>query len=851
MLTTGPISAITRLKPWQKTAVVGLAYALLVGFMTWPAISTLGQRLIGDNEDAWIFFWNNWWLREALTSDLNLFSTQYLFYPQGTSLVAHSISYFSSFLAFLLGPFFSSVVAYNLVFLFGLWIGAMGMYFLVDDITDHPLASFMAGVVFAFAPYHISQALDHAHLGSIYWWPFFILFLRRTLYGGRWRDAIAAGIFAALTLWTGLQLAVLLALWAALYMVWFMWNHRSEIKSDKGFRNRFLSRSGAVLLVTLLLAMPLLFVLFSNWSTVSGSATAVDEGLYKQTDLLAYLVPPQYNSLWGDLVDPIYDNFVYHRGFKPFIGFTVIGLAAAAAYGWRKKAGFWLLSAGIWVLLAAGPVLRVNGVLFDQLPLPYKWFGSIFPISTIRAPDRFNLLLVLSMAVLVGMGAAYLARLRYWRWTLLPISLFIIVEYLFIPIPSLKLPERYHILEEISKDEATYAVVDYPMGYTLAKHWLYYQTLHGKPTVDGHVSRYTSETYEFLAEQPVLNALYEGGEVARYLPDGFFEEQRTSPIGALGPALRDLQETGVRYILVHRSFASEERLDHFKSILPLAPAYQDDLIEVYDLTQLNLHSFDRYPISLNPDIELVQAISHMSTDGSGLEIELLTRMTGSTAVDIVCHAILDDSSSSVPFTAFSKGVSWREGDLSRVSVHLPIPADILPGQYSWQIECPGAAPVSSPEDLIIEQGVQRLLKEKLQLSYGDLIELEGYRWWYEGGDLHLVLEWLSLAEINQDYKVFVHLLDQSGAIVRQNDYIHCKGECPTGQWAIGQRISDESILPLAGLPEREYRVAFGLYNGDTNQRLETRDSAGRVIPEAYYIISEMITINEDQLIWQK
>jgi hypothetical protein len=108
---------MNKLRPWQATALVGLVYAIFVVFMTWPAIRFLSQQLIGNNEDTWIFYWNNWWLGEALSSGQNPFETSYLFYPTGTSLIAHSNSFLSSFLAFLLEPIAGPVAAYNIVLL--------------------------------------------------------------------------------------------------------------------------------------------------------------------------------------------------------------------------------------------------------------------------------------------------------------------------------------------------------------------------------------------------------------------------------------------------------------------------------------------------------------------------------------------------------------------------------------------------------------------------------------------------------------------------------------------------------------------------------------------------------------
>lgn len=228
-----------KLHPWHKTTLAGACYAILVDIMTWRTLSNLDQRLIGDSEDVRIVFWNRSWLREALTTDLDLRSTPHLFFPQGTSLIAQSNSYLSSFPALIIEPLSSPVVATNLVFILGLWVGAMVMYLLVDDITDNPLASFFGRFVFAIAPSHISQALAHARLGSIQRQPSFILFLRRTLYIGRWHDAIATGVFSALTLWTGLQLAVFRAIWAVLYILWFLWRQRTDIIGNKELSNRF------------------------------------------------------------------------------------------------------------------------------------------------------------------------------------------------------------------------------------------------------------------------------------------------------------------------------------------------------------------------------------------------------------------------------------------------------------------------------------------------------------------------------------------------------------------------------------------------------------------------------------
>jgi hypothetical protein len=92
----------------------------------------------GDN---WIYYWNNWWIGRAIAEGQSWFATEMIFFPQGTSLLAHSHSLLSSMLAWLLETLVGPVAAFNLVWLWGLWLGAFGMFLLVRELTQQPLAA--------------------------------------------------------------------------------------------------------------------------------------------------------------------------------------------------------------------------------------------------------------------------------------------------------------------------------------------------------------------------------------------------------------------------------------------------------------------------------------------------------------------------------------------------------------------------------------------------------------------------------------------------------------------------------------------------------------------------------------
>lgn len=603
---------------WLFLVLVPAAYGLAVGLLTFPAVLHLTDRLIGNNIDNWIFYWNNWWLEQALKEGRDWFFTPYMFYPQGASLLAHSNSFLNSLVALAFKPAAGPVAAYNLSLLFGLWVGGLGMFCLMYELTRSPAGSFFSGLVFTFAPYHLTQALAHMHLGSIQWWPFFALFLHRAVRRRSWIDGMLAGLFAGLTLWSGLQLALLLLLWALLRLGWAI---LSEARSS-GQEGAWLKLGvalGACAGVALLVGLPLLLPLVESWSEITEVA-AFNDAATDQTDLLAYLVPPTYNPFVGARVTPIYQWFLANQATMPYLGYTVLALAALglaargagdAEGGWlprrpqypdKREPLFWAGTGLVWLLLAAGSVLRVNGRVYPTVPLLYRIVENLFPLSAIRAPDRFNLLVVFSLAVLSGLGAIWLGR--KCRWMFLLALLLVVVEYVPVPLPMWELPEVSPFIARMAYDPASYAVVNYPMDYSLAKLWLYEQTIHGKPVVQGHVSRYDLETYDFITSHPLLAILYRDAEKPPRLPDIPLPPELFEP--ALGSALRSLAEEGVRYILVHEPWMDDDRRTRFHRVVPLAPVYEDELLSVYDPRRPLPFLYDDLPVPLGPTAVLAR-----------------------------------------------------------------------------------------------------------------------------------------------------------------------------------------------------------------------------------------------------
>ena len=81
----------------------------------------------------------------------------------------------------------------------------------------------------------------------------------------------------------------------------------------------------------------------------------------------------------------------------------------------------------------------------------------------------------------------------------------------------------------------------------------------------------------------------------------------------------------------------------------------------------------------------------------------------------------------------------------------------------------------------------------------------------------------------------------------QEDGIHVRYTQPSSKWQVDQIVSDAIEAPLWNLPAGEYRIAVGLTNPDTGERLPVFDSNGKALPDNRYVFSETIRITASLL----
>ncbi|MGC8837733.1 MAG: hypothetical protein ACP5UM_04875 [Anaerolineae bacterium] len=89
----------------------------------------------------------------------------------------------------------------------------------------------------------------------------------------------------------------------------------------------------------------------------------------------------------------------------------------------------------------------------------------------------------------------------------------------------------------------------------------------------------------------------------------------------------------------------------------------------------------------------------------------------------------------------------------------------------------------------------------------------------EQGRVHLDLSWQAWGQVQGDYTLFVHLVDEDGRILAQEDAPPVGGARPTAGWRPGEIVEESRTLPLPQGTSGPLRLALGWYLPQTGERL--------------------------------
>jgi hypothetical protein len=184
----------------REAAFAAIFFLAVTVLMTWPQAAHLGDALT----DIWDAKLNarilQWDFHQTFHDPLRLYQLNF-FYPSRDVLAFSENLWGVSLFGFpLLAAGASPLANYNVLLLLGMFLSAWSAWALAREVTGDPIASAVAGLVFAFLPWRFSQ-LPHL---QFQWAPFLcltLLFLLRYLDGGRPRDAV---LFGAAFAWNAL-----------------------------------------------------------------------------------------------------------------------------------------------------------------------------------------------------------------------------------------------------------------------------------------------------------------------------------------------------------------------------------------------------------------------------------------------------------------------------------------------------------------------------------------------------------------------------------------------------------------------------------------------------------------------
>jgi hypothetical protein len=118
---------------------------------------------------------------------------------------------------------------------------------------------------------------------------------------------------------------------------------------------------------------------------------------------------------------------------------------------------------------------------------------------------------------------------------------------------------------------------------------------------------------------------------------------------------------------------------------------------------------------------------------------------------------------------------------------------------------------------------------RLDIPFDQGINLAGYDL-VSGDPVSLTLYWQAKSSPEQDYTIFVQLLNENGEWQAGADAPPVNNFYPTSLWQKGDWIDDLHLLPLPpNLPSGSYTIHVGLYDPISGTRLARQDRGGDAV----------------------
>ncbi len=855
---------ITKFYHWLRIdgklyGVLFLLYSILTLALTYPAVKGVFlQHTVPGYGDAVFFQYDYWWFKYALFDlRVNPQVARLIYFPLGGLWIFGTL--FNEVFSALLQLVMSVSQTYTLLWLFSFPATALSTFVLTNYVTHSKSASFLSGLIFAFSTYRYAHGLGHMGLITTQWLPLFVYALLRD------RDLpdIKNGIF--------LTIAVILAGTSEFpyYLVFFIglflfcfFLYSIAIRDYRFLNVRFLfSIFIAFGILCVVLAIAYSNVLFaSNAGYLNRPGT-----FWLSADILGFILPSQWHPFWGGLyaepgsIGRYGLDLVEH---SHFIGYVAFGLAVWGLIRSRQQDkklwGIIILSSFVFAL---GPALKIGGPVVlkainegqtSLIPLPYWGVMNLPFINRLRAPARLVVLMQLAIAVMAAMGwvsfEKKIKRFEIKRGISVGIiGVIVLVESMFMfPYVTTEIPIS-DVYYQLANENVDGAILELPIALDRQPpegRWygnvflrMYEATVHHHPIIGGISNRPDPNAMVFNATTPYIRELVGADRKLQQDEDPFHQDW--SVLERVGPSI--LQSYNIDYVVLHKDALFSDEFTFLNETITrqIGESFFDDgtvrayrvvansvvewptvdklvfiagkgwYLPLWNGEKMVRRMFENGEIVLlSPELQKVQLVlTWNSRPDQGDKVVRI--LINDHLLETVGIPTAEKTLLSLPFT-LEKGYNLvsieRIGDMQ----YSDQMADVM--QYDLQVSQLNIIPSDVPQ-----------VSQSLSARLGQNIALDAVNWQIIGREeisqtLQVTLHWRAINPVEESFKVFVHILDENGDLIAQDDSVPVNWFLPTNVWQPGDVVIDRHQVVLP--PDSQVsEIRIGMYHPESMDRL--------------------------------
>lgn len=792
---------------------------LLIIVMTWPAFVQLFNTdsfwLVQRNSDAYMLFWDAWYLKLWFGGQADFYYTDLLFYPAGVSLAFHNFSLPHMIVFAGLQTVMPASNAFNATFLLLSFSTAAAGYIYLHYLFGDKWVALFGAVVFGTGAFILTRPA-HPNIAFIATIPLSLYFLHRGLLEIRLNFLLIAGAFIGATAFIGMYTLVCLLIMLLAYLIYFAcqrWNRRDFWLH--------------IFMMSLVIGGFLVLRFYPMFSDPQGISGALAKNADRESgkDLLGYFVNTQHPVVQPILVglfpiqpfDRAWNNVV-------FLGYIPLLLAALAFIRNpnRRRLLPWLALALSFLILRLGSFLTLNGVDYPHITLPKHVLTQAFPhlFKPFWAVDNFHAGALFPFAVLACFGLANLLRSVPAKRRLIVILVLIgaTAFELYQPQNAAAIPaKRLNFIAWLrgEPNQESIRLINLPFGVQQHKIYGFYQTYNGYPHAAGRPTRTPATAFDYINSNLILNAWNKESAVA-CLPGN-----REAFIAAQNQLLAD----GFTHIVFHRylsNLAYEAR-----NFAYLQAAYEDGFVSIYRVEDLQLncnstavlstgaqhnlaHLHGRHTVLTEDYVSVLSIHAYEMADGQLFDYYSSLDQSVVTLAPLRVENLVGGGTSSPGLQSIDPESALSANDIVLIAYDPRFTAQALADQYEDWVSrefapCGLLAESSSAVvKLYLRLGFTCALvttADPLGVRFENDVRLGNVITELRGTTLEIYFLWNKLPAEN--HSVSIQFFDSAGSKIHNQDFV----------------LADEALahnrIDLAPLPPGDYQVKLILYNFET------------------------------------